>query len=174
MKNIKFIHKFLFGLALIGGGCLLTAFLVGHEEQRIQVGGYAVGAFLLFIVLIGFVVNEGDKNKETPSVDPVSTPMPTQLSFSPFFESEDLVKISVDNEKVTKKQIEFAKLEGIKTLIVADGSMVIFMKDYRTVRLTKEEVRPFYLALIESEYQYFKPGVHDIEIKITTKPTSAV
>ena len=60
------------------------------------------------------------------------------------------------------EQITIKKVDG--DIILSDGpyddksQVVISFADFRTIRLKKDEVKQLYIALLESEYKFFKQG----------------
>ncbi len=102
-------------------------------------------------------------------ISPIKDKATEGNSFFPIQEKDNVIKIIIDNEKLPRTQIRFTSETEISSQVVPGENMVIFTNDYRSIRLNKSEIKNFYTALIESEYSYFKPGNHEIEIKITKK-----
>ncbi len=74
---------------------------------------------------------------------------------------------SVSCDSGSKKGIEFPNLGGIKAQRISDTEILIFTKDYRSIRISKDEINQVYLALMESESNFFRNGNYNVEIKIT-------
>lgn len=84
------------------------------------------------------------------------------------FDHTKKLQIQVHNEQLQREKIAFPTLGDIKTQKVDEDYVLIFTKDYRTIRLHKDEVMNYCYALIESHYSYFQEGVHNIEITVHT------
>ncbi len=101
----------------------------------------------------------GSEFKDTDSTSTLAQQPNTQLWLHEFSE-----KFSVVSDTV--KGINFPKLGEIKVHKISDTEILIFTKDYRAIRLSRDEINQFYLCLIESECTFFREGAYEVEITI--------
>lgn len=76
----------------------------------------------------------------------------------------------VDATNLQRAEIRFEgkgeKPVQINTKRVDGDFMLISFPDFRTLKLHKNEIEQAYIALLESEYGFFKPGKWYVEIKV--------
>ena len=165
-NNIFNKNKSIF-LSLVVFANVIIWFFPVYQKITIDLAKHI--AMFIFCIYVPFhatyIIHQLLKNtnrlKETLKENP-----PSNFFFSDVG-AEKSYKILVDNYQLQRSQIEFPSYDGIKTQKI-DDDLLIFTKDFRTIRLNKDEVSNFYNALIESDYAYFKPGTHNIELKIKT------
>lgn len=79
---------------------------------------------------------------------------------SNFVSQDDIISQSIiDSTNQQLKMIRFGESgELINTKKTEGDEVIVSFADFRTIRLKKDEVKRLYVALLESEYKFFKQG----------------
>ena len=111
----------------------------------------------------------GVNEKIQPAVQPAVQAQPVVVQVKAKEEQHPIIEehqtiysAEIDTEQFQKSAIKFDKITTKKTDV---DFMLLSFPDFRTLKLHKSEVQQACTALLESEYNYFKPGKWKIEIK---------